>query len=78
MNNDIIEKYCKLDNKTSQFLKNIFEMFKFSIRTHNRLLKVARTIADLEESENINKDNLAEAVQYRDYDRLLADTQIFS
>ncbi len=78
MDNDMIEKYCKLDYKTSQFLKNIFEMFKFSIRTHNRLLKVARTIADLEESDNISEENLAEAVQYRDYDRLLADTQIFN
>lgn len=73
MTNEMIKKYCVIEKKTSYFLKEIFDSFKLSIRAYHRILKLARTIADLEGLEIISKENIAEAVQYRDYDRFLAE-----
>lgn len=73
MTNEMIKKYCLIDKKTSYFLREIFDSFKLSMRAYNRILKVARTIADLEGLEIISKENLAEAVHYRDYDRFLVE-----
>ncbi len=64
-----IEKYCKLDNETKIFLENAFNVYGYSARTYSRILKIARTIADLEEKENIELHHVAEAIQYRTLDR---------
>ncbi|MBZ4687110.1 MAG: magnesium chelatase family protein [Clostridia bacterium] len=78
MDGELINKFCALDKNTEEFYKQVFDSLKLSIRMHNRILKIARTIADLEGNDKISEHNLAEAVQYRDYDRLLADSQVFS
>ena len=65
----MIDKYCKLDTKGKALLENAFNRLKLSARAYGRILKVARTIADLEESKNIEVKHIAEAIQYRSIDR---------
>lgn len=65
----LIEKYCKVDEKGKKLLDNAFNKLGLSARAYSRILKVARTIADLEKSENISNKHLAEAIQYRSLDR---------
>ncbi len=64
-----INKYCKLDFKSKKLIKDAFEKLGLSARAYNKVLKVARTIADLEEQEVIQYHHLAEAIQYRNLDR---------
>ena len=65
----LIEKYCKLNLSSNQLLENSFKKLGLSARAYGRILKVARTIADLEGSNNIETNHLAEAIQYRSLDR---------
>ena len=65
----LIDKYCKLDTKCKILLQNAFEKLGLSARAYTRILKVARTIADLEQKENIQTNHLAEAIGYRNLDR---------
>lgn len=65
----MINKFCKLDEKCRELLKNAFDKLGLSARAYNRILKVSRTIADMEGSEEIKQQHLAEAIQYRSLDR---------
>ena len=64
-----IKKFCKLDGESQKLLQESFEKLHLSARAYNRILKVARTIADLDNSENIRARHVAEALQYRALDR---------
>jgi len=64
-----IRKHCKLSNESMSLLKNAMVKLNLSARAYDRILKVARTIADLEISENISPTHIAEAIQYRSLDR---------
>lgn len=64
-----ISKYCKINNESEKLLKEAFERLGLSARAYNKILKVARTIADIEGNENIETNNIAEAIQYRSLDR---------
>ncbi len=69
MNVKLCNKFCELDNESEQLLKEAFTKLKLSARAHNRILRVARTIADLDNSPNIKFEHIAEAIQYRSLDR---------
>ena len=68
MTNKDIKKYCKLSKSSENILKTAFLKYKFSARTHNKLLKVARTIADLDTKDNIEDKHILEAIRYRTLD----------
>jgi len=65
MNNKQIQKYCELDERAKDLLEQAINNLKLSARAYMRVLKVGRTIADMDESENISAKHLAEALQYR-------------
>lgn len=65
MNNKQIQQYCRLDETANQIFEKAISSLKLSARASMRLLKLSRTIADMEESENIEPKHLAEALQYR-------------
>ncbi|MCT4545372.1 MAG: YifB family Mg chelatase-like AAA ATPase [Vallitalea sp.] len=64
-----INKYCSLDEKGEEMMSLAFKKLDLSARAYHRILKVARTIADLDGKENIQEKHLAEAIQYRSLDR---------
>ncbi len=69
LNAAMTEEFCKIGQAEHTMLRQAFEMLGLSARAHNRILKVARTIADLDGSENIKTEHIAEAIQYRSLDR---------
>ncbi len=69
MDKQQVNQFCHLDDECNELIKQAFEQLNLSARAHNRILKVARTIADLEGSENIELYHLAEAIGYRALDK---------
>ena len=66
----LMEAYCQLDIQSNEILSQSFKKLNLSARAYSKILKVARTIADLDGSENIEKMHLIEAIQYRSLDRI--------
>lgn len=68
MTNSMIKQYCKLDDESNKMLKLAFDSLKLTARAYNRILKVARTIADLDGCEDIKQEHIFEAINYRSLD----------
>ena len=62
---EMIKKYCKLDDASAQIMKMAAQKYQLSGRRYNRVLKIARTIADLAGAQNIESTHLTQALQYR-------------
>ena len=66
-----LKSFCELDEPTSELLKQAMTEYNLSARAYDRILKVARTIADLRGGEKISADDISEAIQFRALDRQL-------
>jgi magnesium chelatase family protein len=66
-----IKEFCKLDDECQQLLKMAMTELNLSARAYDRILKVSRTIADLDASAQIQSQHISEAIQYRTLDRQL-------
>lgn len=66
---DIMQEVCPMTEEAREMLKNVFDKLGLSARAYDRILKVARTCADMEASQIIEKTHIAQAVQYRSLDR---------
>jgi magnesium chelatase family protein len=69
MGSRLIRKHCRINDEGQVLLKNAMDKLGLSARAYDRILKVSRTIADLDQSENIQAQHLAEAINYRNLDR---------
>jgi magnesium chelatase family protein len=69
MTNRLIDKHCRISPAGEKLMQMAFDKLKLSARAGSRILKVARTIADIDGNENISEANIAEAIQYRSLDR---------
>ncbi|MCS7250165.1 MAG: YifB family Mg chelatase-like AAA ATPase [candidate division WOR-3 bacterium] len=71
MDHKDIKKFCEISEKSQNLIKLAMEKFGLSARAYDRILKVARTIADLEGEEKIKENHIAEAIQYRSFDKII-------
>jgi magnesium chelatase family protein len=65
-----IQSFCQMDETSTTLLKNAMERLGLSARAYDRILRVARTIADLDKSKQIMTQHIAEAIQFRSLDRM--------
>ncbi|MEG2338967.1 MAG: YifB family Mg chelatase-like AAA ATPase, partial [Clostridium sp.] len=65
MGNKEIKEYCRLSKESSKILEQMYSKFNLSVRAYNRILKISRTIADLDGAENVEKAHVIEALNYR-------------
>ena len=65
MSSTEIEKYCKLTDEAQETLKKAFEKLKLSMRAYHKIIKVAQTIADIDDNDIINKSHIIEALMYK-------------
>lgn len=66
---EMMRRHCVLDKEAEELMRNAFESLGLSARGHDRVLRVARTVADLEGADIINSDHVSEAIMYRSLDR---------
>jgi magnesium chelatase family protein len=69
MNSKLLRKHCSVEKEGRELLKIAMDKLGLSARAYDRILKVARTIADLDKSEIIESNHIGEAIQYRSLDR---------
>ena len=69
LNGKYLNEFCKLDDNCKTLLKSAFDKLNLSARAYSRILKLARTLADMDGEEKIKQCNIAEAIQYRSLDR---------
>ena len=67
----MIQEICTLDTSSSALVKMAMEKLNLSARAYHKILKISRTIADLDGEEQIQKSHIAEAIQYRNLDRTI-------
>lgn len=72
----LVRKYCRVDDASKRLLELAMQRFGLSARAYSRILKVARTIADLEERDAIQSTDVAEAIAYRSFDRCVGDRRM--
>lgn len=68
LDSSLLNAFCRLDKKSHEIMEKAFEKFGLTARAHDKILKIARTIADLENSKDIQYKHIAEAIQYRSLD----------
>jgi magnesium chelatase family protein len=67
----MMKQHCQINDEAKGYLEHAMQEMNFSARAHDRILKVARTLADLSGSPNIRPTDVLEAIQYRSLDRKL-------
>lgn len=72
-----IKKYCKLNEQQNRYMEQVYQSLHLTARTYHKLLKVARTIADLEQKEELEMKHLEEAVCYRNIDRRFWEGELY-
>lgn len=76
MTPELIKKYCILDDETKKIFKSAYEKFQYSARTYHKFLKVARTFADMEASDNIGKSHIIKALMCREIEKEQATMEV--
>lgn len=78
MNTKYIQEYCALYGASKELLKTAMKRLNLSVRAYDRILKVARTIADLDDASHVVSGHIVEAIRYRSLDRDWGSFLVFS